>query len=579
MNIQKIKKADKFALNLIAKDIRRFLIKSISKTGGHIGANLSTIELTIAIHKVFNSPKDKIIFDTGHQGYTHKIITGRADKFNTLNQNGGLSRFVSRKESVHDIIDASHAGTALSFACGFAHNQNNKKKFYTIAIVGDGTMVEGMNFEALNFSSVNAKNLIIILNDNEMAIDKSVGGFKSLTTGRYWKKKTRNFFKGLNLDYYAIEDGHNITKIVNVLNRVKKKEKTTVIHLKTQKGKGLEFAKKHKYKMHFSMPFDPLTGEGSSPTILGKTMGVVAAKKVNEILSKNKSAIAITPATPYASYLDEIEKKNLNRVIDVGMAEQHAVGFAAGLSLRGLKPILFFQSTFLQRAYDQLLHDLSFMNSDVLIISARSGFAGFDSPTHHGVFDISYLNSIPYLKIFYPNTEVKLTSIIEKIMSKNNKGPSIILLPYETIDNKVAFDNKVLISKKNSHFNLIIFCLLNTLKVADEIRKSKELKTFINVKIYCLDKIKPLNSREITKVITNNKKSKFISIEENVLNGGLGSIIKSQFYDHKLDLINFGIKNKFIESGDKESCLEKADINAKKIILFLNKKYGKKTSK
>jgi 1-deoxy-D-xylulose-5-phosphate synthase len=578
MNVQKIKKANKFELNLIAKDIRRFLIKSISKTGGHIGANLSTIELTIALHKVFDSPKDKIIFDTGHQGYTHKILTGRANKFDTLNQNGGLSRFISRKESAHDIIDASHAGTALSFACGFAHN-HKKNFFYTVAIIGDGTMVEGMNFEALNFSSVKAKNLIIILNDNEMAIDKSVGGFRSLTTGRYWKIKTRNFFKGLDLDYYAIQDGHNINKIVNVLNKVKKKTKTTVVHLKTEKGKGLEFAKKHKYKMHFSMPFNPLTGEGSSPTIPGKTLGVVAAKKVNEILSKNKSAIVITPATPYASYLDEIEKKNLNRVVDVGMAEQHSVGFAAGLSLRGFKPILFVQSTFLQRAYDQLLHDLSFMRSDVLIISARSGFAGFDSPTHHGIFDISYLNSVPYLKIFYPNSELKLKSIIEKIMSKKNKGPSIILLPYETIANIASFDNKELISKKNIDFNLIIFCLLNTLKVADEIRNSQELRIFKSIKIYCLDQIKPLNSKEILKVITNNKQSKFISIEENVLNGGLGSIIKSQFNNLQLDLINFGIKDKFIDSGDKESCLEKAGVSANKITLFLMKKYGKKTKK
>jgi len=214
-----------------------------------------------------------------------------------------------------------------------------------------------------------------------------------------------------------------------------------------------------------------------------------------------------------------------------------------------------------------------------VLISARSGFAGFDSPTHHGIFDISYLNSVPYLKIFYPNSELKLKSIIEKIISKKNKGPSIILLPYETIDNKVSFDNKELISKKNIDFNLIIFCLLNTFKVADEIRKSQELRIFKSIKIHCLDQIKPLNTNEILKVITNNKQSKFISIEENVLNGGLGSIIKSQFDNLQLDLINFGIKDKFIDSGDKESCLEKADVSANKITLFLMKKYGKKTKK
>ena len=446
MNLKNIKIASISKLKKFAKETRAFLINTISKTGGHIGANLSTIELTIALHKVFNSPRDKLIFDTGHQGYTHKILTGRKNNFKSLNKNMGMSRFLNREESVHDIIDASHAGTALSIACGFAYNMS-KNPFYTVAIVGDGTMVEGMNFEALNFSSVNSRNLILILNDNEMAIDKSVGGFRSLTTGKDWKMKTKSFFNGLNLDYLPVENGHSISELIKNLKIAKKSKRACVVHVKTKKGYGLDFAKKHKYKMHFSMPFNPKTGEGASPTIKGKTMGMIAAKKINKIMDKNKNLYLVTPATPYASYLDEISKKNRIRVIDVGMAEQHAVGFACGLSLNKKKPILCVQSTFLQRSFDQIIHDLSYMNSDVLILSVRSGFAGFDSPTHHGVFDLSYLNLIPRLEIYYPNSQKNLESIIEKKIKLKNKNPSIILLPYEPINN-LGNDNNLLLKKK-----------------------------------------------------------------------------------------------------------------------------------
>ena len=571
MNISQIKKSNYKQLKNISQKIRGFLIKSISRTGGHIGANLSTIEITIALHKVFNSPTDKFIFDTGHQGYTHKILTGRMKKFTSLNQNGGMSRFLKREESRHDIIDASHAGTALSIACGFAWDQRKfQDSNYVIPIVGDGTMVEGMNFEALNFSSVKLKNMIIILNDNEMAIDKSVGGFRSLTTGKDWQKKSKNFFQGLNLEYISVKDGHNIELIVNALKKAKKLKKTCIIHIKTEKGKGLKFARNHKYKMHFSMPFNYKTGDGANPTITGKTFGMVAAKEINKILNKNKKAIVVTPATPYASYLDEIEKKHQNRVIDVGMAEQHAVGFACGLALKGLKPILCVQSTFLQRAYDQIIHELSFMSADVLILSVRSGFAGFDSPTHHGLFDISYLNSIPNINIFYPNSEKSLKNLIKKKMSRKNPKTNIILMPYEPI-NIFQNNNNELINKKNVKKNLVIFCLLNTLKTAQAIKKSDKVEYFNGVKVFCVDQIKPFNKKLLIKIIRNNPNSSFISVEENMLNGGLGSIIKQNLSHKKMDLINFAINDKFIDAGDKIKCLKESGINPEKIISLLNK--------
>lgn len=576
MNILKVKKSNKEQLNKIAIKIRNFLIQSISNTGGHIGANLSTIELTIALHKVFDSPRDKIIFDTGHQGYTHKILTGRMASFKSLNKNDGMSRFLTREESHHDIIDASHAGTALSIGCGFAFNTSeSQNKNYVIPIIGDGTMVEGMNFEALNFSCVNIRNMIIVLNDNEMAIDKSVGGFRSLTTGNGWKKKCENFFNGLNLDYISVQDGHNISHIISALKKAKKAKKTCLVHIKTEKGKGLKIAKKHKYKMHFSMPFNYKTGKGANATIPGTTFGLIAAKEINKILKKNSKAVVITPATPYASYLDEIDIKYHDRVIDVGMAEQHSVGFACGLALRGLKPILCIQSTFLQRAYDQIVHELSYMSADVLLISVRSGFAGFDSPTHHGVLDISYLNSIPNINIYYPNSEKNLKQLINQKMSKKNFSTNIILLPYEQISATLN-DNNPLTKKKSNDKSLIIFCLLNTLKVAAEIKKNKRLKFFKNVKIFCIEQIKPLNLNLLSKIIKNNKNSKFISIEENVINGGLGAILKQHLFDHDIEFLNFGIQDKFIDAGDKQKCLKDAAINSEKIIFTLNKKNEKK---
>lgn len=571
MNIKEIKKTKIKNLNLIAKGIRDFLIESVSKTGGHIGANLATIELTISLHKVFNSPKDKFIFDTGHQGYTHKILTGRKKKFKTLNQFKGMSRFLTKFESSHDIIDASHAGTAISISSGMAIDSLKKNNSYTIAIVGDGTMVEGMNFEALNFASEKTKNFIIILNDNEMAIDKSIGGFKYLTTGTNWKNKTKNFFTGMNYDYLHVEDGHDIEKIIIALKKAKKSKKACVVHLKTKKGNGLPFAKTHKYKMHFSVPFDPKTGTGANPTIKGKTMSMVAAKEINKLLKLDDKIHVITPATPYASHLEEIDEKYRSRVIDVGMAEQHSVGYCCGLAMRGLKPILCIQSTFLQRAYDQLIHDISYMNSDVLILSSRSGFSGLDSATHHGVFDLSYLNTVPNLKIYYPNSENQLKVVLKKKLLKKNKGPSIILLPYDPIEEGLKFDNNYILKTKSTKKNLVIFCLLNTLGVADKIKHFWIQKKYSSIKIFCLDQIKPLKFKELNQVIKNYKNSDFVSIEENILSGGLGSILKNNLDIDRNQFLNIGIKDKFVDPGNKEDCQKLSKIDVKSVIDQLKK--------
>ena len=428
-----------------------------------------------------------------------------------------------------------------------------------------------MNFVALNLASEKNSKLIIILNDNEMAIDKTVGSFKFLTTGNNWKDKSKKFFNGLNFNYIPVANGHNIKKIISALNNAKKTEKVSIIHLKTEKGKGLPFAKTHKFKMHFSVPFDPKTGEGANPTIKGKTMSMVAAQKLNDILKKNKKTVIVTPATPYASHLEEVKNKFKNRIIDVGMAEQHAVGYTCGLALNGLKPILCIQSTFLQRAYDQLIHDLSYMKCDVLILASRSGFAGFDSPTHHGVFDLSYLNTVPNLNIYYPSSIKSLENTIDKIAYKKNNGPSLILMPYDPLEDNLTFDNMSILKSKDKERNLIIFCLLNTLGIANKIKNSNQIKNFKKIKIFCIEKIKPFETNIIKKVFDYNENSNFISIEENILDGGLGSIIKNKIDIGCKKFLNFGIENKFIEPGNKHECQKLAQIDSHSIILKLNK--------
>ncbi len=412
INLKKIQKSNVKELKKISSFIRNFLISSVSKTGGHIGANLATVELTIALHKFFKSPKDKIVFDTGHQGYTHKILTGRINKFSSLNKYNGLSRFIKRSESVHDTIDASHAGTALSIGSGLAFKFANTSKKVCV-ICGDGSFNEGMTFEALNFLADKKIPLTIVINDNEISIAKNIGEIKNLFVTNK-NKKAKDFFTSMGFDYYFVKDGHNIEQIITALNKSKKSKKIPIIHVKTIKGKGLKISKKHKYKMHFSMPFDPKTGKGVSPTITGNTYGKLISIKLETLIKKNNKVFLITPATPYASYLDDLIDKYPSRVIDVGMAEQHAVGFASGLSLNKLKPIVCIQSTFLQRAYDQILHDLAYMNLPTTILSTRSGFSGYDSPTHHGIHDISYLRSIPNLEIYYPLTIENTFNLIKK---------------------------------------------------------------------------------------------------------------------------------------------------------------------
>ncbi len=339
-------------LNELAEKIRTFIISNVSKTGGHIGANLGVIELTIALHYVFDLQKDKLLFDVGHQGYTHKLLTGRAELFPSLNSIGGMSRFICPKESKYDILDASHGGTAVSIGTGIAYaNKISNSDCITVAIVGDGAFVEGMTFEGLNYATQSPLPLLIIINDNGMSIPKNVGSVNHILAN---EQSASDYFKAMNFDYFHIGDGHDLASSIKVLQQAKHalQNKTTIVHVKTVKGKGLDIAKNHPYKLHFSMPFDPLDGASTSPTPAGKSYTEVIGNTLSRLISNDQSIFALTPSTPYASGLDKLLIDFPENSIDVGMAEQQAAGMAAGLAMSHKKVFLCYQSTFMQRAMD-----------------------------------------------------------------------------------------------------------------------------------------------------------------------------------------------------------------------------------
>ncbi|ABN62443.1 1-deoxy-D-xylulose-5-phosphate synthase [Shewanella baltica] len=570
-----LKKLPIEALDGQAEKIRCFLIDKISATGGHIGANLSVIELTLAIHFVFNSPFDKIIFDTGHQGYTHKLLTGRRAAFDSLNTYKGMSRFIAREESEHDTIDASHAGTSISLATGISAALKTKgSSDFTVSVIGDGSLVEGMAFEALNFGSVDKDaKLILVVNDNEMAIAPSVGGVRQLTIGDNWQEKSQHFFESLGYGYFSVANGHCTKSLVQALKNAKTLGRPTVVHIKTLKGKGLDYAGSHPYKMHFSMPFNPITGEGASPTVAGKTFAVVFAEKLAALMASDPDIHVITPATPYASSLDGLFALFPGRVIDVGMAEQHAVGMACGMALEGLKPVVCMQTTFMQRAFDQLLHDACYMNLPITVLGVRAGFAGYDGSTHHGIYDIPYLKSFPNMQVEYPINSIEAQRLLERRLV-SPVGPMVILHPYEPLstsepDTGVLSKGMSIAAKGKNGF---IICLGNTLAKAWELKSllANLGKTF---GIICVQSIKPFPVNGILDLLVSGMD--IITLEESVLAGGFGSVLLETISDSDINLRVFrsGVEDSFIRPGSKQECSDEAGITAKQIVVKIQRRW------
>src|ERR1700682_3774253 len=457
-----VKKIPLEQLPTLAQEIREELISVLAKTGGHLGPNLGVVELTIALHTVFDTPTDSFVFDVSHQAYVHKLLTGRRDRFNTIRQPGGLNGFMLRTESEHDSFGAGHAGTALSAALGMATARDLKGgSEHVVALCGDAAFTNGISFEALNNIAAQTKRLIVVLNDNAWSIDKNVGAiaeyFHKIVTNptvsslhdraaallerfggktvRYVARKAEEASKGwigpgmlfeeFGLSYYGPIDGHNLPLLIDTFKFLKQQNKPVVLHAITQKGRGFQPAIEKQKKFHGLGPYDAETGETKSAG--QKTYSEIFAEALTGLATANDKVVAITAAMPNGTALDLFRPHHPKRYFDVGIAEEHAVIFAAGMATKGYKPFCAIYSTFLQRAFDQIVHDVCLQNLPVVFCMDRGGLSGDDGPTHHGLFDISYLRSVPNLIHMVPKDEDELADMMYTAML--HPGPSAIRYP------------------------------------------------------------------------------------------------------------------------------------------------------
>ena len=558
----RVKAASFKELTELAGKIRQFLIDSNAATGGHIGANLGTIELSLALHHVFESPEDKIIWDTGHQGYTHKIATGRASRFSTLNTFGGMSRFVTKTESEHDIIEASHGGTSISVALGIALAKALKGDTRSVvAVIGDGSLAEGLAMEGLNHAAVATHtNLVIVLNDNGFAISPGFGALHNyLQTLTLGMREPEQIFTALGLDYIGPVDGHNIEALSKALEQAKESTQIPFVHVKTEKGHGWKPADGHPFRLHFSFPFDPQTGKAKEGSAYIGYQDVAAAV-IDEEMAKDERIVAITPSTLYASGLLPVFKKYPDRCFDPGMEEQHAMTMTVGFALERYKPIIVFQSTFMQRAFDQLVHDVCFGNLPTLILSVRSGFAGYDNPTHHGIYDFAYWRGLPNLRVLYPKDRYEVERMVRGEL-RDLKGPTIIAMPYGPVDeiDKAVLDETAAVFAKPqvavAGKAMTIVAVGHKFVVARDAAE-KLRKKGVDCGVVNLRYLKPLPEDALLEILS--KIPRIVTLEEGVLEGGVGSAIATFVSDRRLksEVLRIGVPTVFVPPGSQDELLK-----------------------
>ena len=549
-DLRKLSEKDLFGL---AKDLREFIIDVVSKKEGHLGSSLGTVELTIALHYVFNTPIDKLVWDVGHQAYGHKILTGRKNSFHTSREFGGISGFPEINESEFDSFGVGHSSTSISAALGMSLASNIKQEFDKehIAVIGDASIASGMAFEGLNHAGVTNSNITVILNDNSIGIDPSVGALKNyLSNVKVNSKKTDNIFESLNFDYYGPIDGHSIDSLLTVFKKVKNKKGPKLIHVITKKGKGLKLAEEDQIKYHSPGKFDNKTGViiNSKVKNLPPKFQDVFGLTILDLAKKNNKIIAITPAMPTGSSLTHMIKELPDRAFDVGIAEQHAVTLAAGFASQGLIPFCVIYSTFLQRAYDQIIHDVAIQKLPVIFCVDRAGLVGNDGATHHGVFDIAFLRCIPNLTIFAPRNEIELRNILYT-SQLNIEGPIAIRYPRGRgliLDWKKSY-NKIKIGQGELiHSGKLLSILSVGTIINDVINIAEEL----NLSLYDMRFIKPLDLNILHNVCQLG--DKIITIEDGVVAGGFGSAVlefmAENNYTNKIKIL--GIPDFFIKHGE-----------------------------
>jgi 1-deoxy-D-xylulose-5-phosphate synthase len=535
----------------LARELRDFIINIVATKEGHLGASLGVTEHTIALHYVFNTPEDLLIWDVGHQAYGHKILTERRATFDTNRQFGGISGFPKREESVYDTFGVGHSSTSISAALGMAiASQLKGENKHHIAVIGDASIASGMAFEGLNHAGVTDANLLVILNDNAIGIDPSVGALKQyLTNVKKGTQKQDNIFEALNFDYSGPIDGHDISKLVLELERLKSVKGPKFLHVITTKGKGLRQAEEDQVKYHAPGKFDAKTGDliVKSETIQPPKYQDVFGHTIVELATKNKNIIGITPAMPTGSSLKFMMDAFPERAIDVGIAEQHAVTLAAGMATQGLIPFCNIYSTFLQRAYDQVIHDVALQKLPVVFCLDRAGLVGEDGATHHGVFDLAYLRCIPNLIIFAPRNEMELRHIMYTAQL-GLELPIAIRYPRGrgvTIDWKQAFE-RISIGKgvqlKEGN-NLAVISIGTIAKNVSEAIED------LNVSHYDIRFLKPLDNTLLHKIFGTY--TQIITVEDGAVKGGLGSAILEFASEHNYqkNITTLGIPDQFIEHG------------------------------
>lgn len=579
-NPEELRRLSKKELPDFATALRKEIIHALAKGEGHLGSSLGTVELTVALHYCFDTPKDVLIWDVGHQAYGHKMLTGRKAAFDHLRQEGGISGFPKREESPYDAFGTGHAGTAISAALGMALSSTLKgENKQHIAVVGDASIANGMAFEALNHLGTTQANVLVILNDNTMGIDPSVGALKHyFETVKKEHPDTPNFFESLNLEYSGPIDGHNMKELLQLFDQQKKIQGPRIIHLVTTKGKGLPIAENEQVTYHAPGKFDPLTGKLSIPQAHQKLkFQDVFGQTLLHLAKTNEKIVALTPAMPTGSGLVKMMDAFPSRCIDVGIAEQHAVTLAAGMAAEGMLPFCVIYSTFLQRAYDQVIHDVALQNLGVVFCIDRAGIVGHDGPTHHGVFDIAFLRCIPNLEIATPRDAQTLQNLLYTAQL-GIKHPLAIRYPrgfseqtkLTTQFEKINWGKGQLL-KEGTKLAVLSFGTLA--KVVSETLKNIEETNAIAHYDMCF--VKPLDE-ELLHTICKTFKAIMV-FEEGSSSGGAGSAIlefaAQQGYHLPIQLE--GIPDQFISHGNTLFLHEKLGWNAegisKKISLLLNK--------
>ena len=567
-------------LKVFAVELRQEIINIIAKGEGHLGSSLGTVELTIALHYCFNTPKDLIIWDVGHQAYGHKMITGRRKAFQKLRQRNGISGFPKRDESPYDTFGTGHAGTAISAALGMALSAiTEDQNRLHIAVVGDASIANGMAFEALNHLGTTKANVLVILNDNSMGIDPSVGALKKFfNTVKKETPSTLNFFQSLNLSYKGPINGHNIEILLSTLENQKKQKGPRILHVVTTKGKGLPLAEEEQIIYHAPGKFDPLTGK-LNPSKGNKKLKfqTIFGETLLKLALINKSIVAITPAMPTGSGLVKMLETLPKQCIDVGIAEQHAVTLAAGMASQGMLPFCVIYSTFLQRAYDQIIHDVAIQKLPIIFCIDRAGIVGHDGPTHHGLFDISFLRCIPNIQIVAPRDSQELQNILYTAQLGINL-PLAIRYPRGYCEQKfLSFDFKKIpwgkgtLLKNGSHIAILSLGTISK-NIEKAISHVNYPEAFAHFDL-CF--AKPLDEELLHKVF--NKFKTVVVFEEGVKQGGVGSAVL-EFASQKLYQVPIhleGVSDIFVPHGDTDELFQEIglDVNGitKKLQLLLNK--------